>query len=203
MNNIKNNNINNNIITANNIHHLRQIIEDEIKKYGNECDLNHIDIGKIDDISVLFRDSEFNGDISRWNTSHITNMYGLFFSSKFDGDISLWDTSNVTDMSNMFCYSLFNQDISTWNVSHVQTMDGIFYLSKFTGDLNDWTPYLANISDAFDKNSIHSPYWAHYPNLEQRKLVIDSYVSKKQLEKNLNKQLSHSLKPQIIRKIKL
>jgi surface protein len=40
----------------------------------------------------------------------------MFGNSRFNGDISKWDVSNVTDMSNMFSNSLFNGDISKWNV---------------------------------------------------------------------------------------
>lgn len=43
---------------------LEMMISDEIKKQGNEADLNHIDVSKIEDFSRLFKSSEFNGDIS-------------------------------------------------------------------------------------------------------------------------------------------
>lgn len=46
-------------------------------------------------------------------------MYRMFENSIFNGDISSWDVSKVTNMSFMFSYSLFNRDISSWDVSHV------------------------------------------------------------------------------------
>jgi surface protein len=46
----------------------------------------------------LFKNSEFNGDISNWNTGNVADMSEMFMYSKFNGDISKWDTSNVTDM---------------------------------------------------------------------------------------------------------
>ena len=63
---------------------LKVMIEKEIEKNGNECSLNHIDTSKIKDMNMLFYSN--------------TNK-------TFDGDISEWDVSNVTDMSFMFMYS--------------------------------------------------------------------------------------------------
>jgi surface protein len=36
----------------------------------------------------MFSTSEFNGDISNWDVSNVTNMEGIFYNSKFNGDIS-------------------------------------------------------------------------------------------------------------------
>ena len=54
-------------------------------------------------------------------------MSELFKETNFNGNISNWDVSNVKNMSDMFfvCES-FNQDISHWNVSKVKTHRGIF-----------------------------------------------------------------------------
>jgi surface protein len=42
-------------------------------------------------------------------------MIYMFSNSQFNQDISQWNTSNVTNMSYMFSNSRFNQDISQWN----------------------------------------------------------------------------------------
>ena len=82
---------------------LREIIEQRIKDEGREVDLNDIDVSEITDMSELFMYLDFNGDISTWDVSNVTNMSYMFDACKnFNGDISFWDVSNVTDMSWMF-----------------------------------------------------------------------------------------------------
>ena len=84
---------------------LKDIVEQEIEKYGNECDLNHIDVSNVTLMWGTFFGSRFNGDISKWDVSNVTNMIWMFSYSAFNGDISNWDVSRVTDMFGMFSYS--------------------------------------------------------------------------------------------------
>ena len=109
---------------------LREIIEDHIYEEGPNCDLNDIDTSLITDMSYLFDDSYddsyFNGDISRWNTSNVTDMTGMFYKAKFNGDISNWDVSNVKDVWGMFSYSKFTGDISKWNVCNAKNVCYMF-----------------------------------------------------------------------------
>ena len=106
---------------------LKDIIKQKIESEGKKCDLNDIDTSNITDMSWLFEDSDFNGDISKWNVSKVTNMGGMFFGSKFKGDISNWDVSNVINMYGMFYKSEFNGDISNWDVSNVTNNAAIFH----------------------------------------------------------------------------
>merc|ERR1719353_2855671 len=47
--------------------------------------------------------------------------------NSFNGDLSKWDVSRVTDMTTMFRNARsFNRDISKWDVSSVTNMDSMF-----------------------------------------------------------------------------
>ena len=59
---------------------------------------------------------KFNGDLSKWDVSRVTNMQDMFSSaSAFNGDISKWDVSRVTNMISMF--SSINSRASSFNLS--------------------------------------------------------------------------------------
>ncbi len=117
---------------------LEDLISQRIEQYGPKCNLNDIDVSKITDMSFLFCDMTFDGDISKWDVSRVKNMSSMFAGSTFNGDLSKWDVSRVENMNSMFSYSRFNSDISKWDVSRVKNMISMFYDSKFTGDISGW-----------------------------------------------------------------
>jgi hypothetical protein len=189
-------------IVARNREHLIEIIAEEIELNGNECDLNHIDISNANNLFRLFSDhdwrhdpyddteypdfSDFNGDISKWNVSHVKNMEEMFYKSKFNGDISQWDVSKVEDMHAMFYFADFNGDISKWDVSKVEKMGYMFCNdwgpSSFEGDLLEWKPYsLHNDSKIFADDFAKTPYWALIYNNEELRKTIDAYHLGKEL----------------------
>ena len=53
---------------------LIELINRRIANQGPKCDLNDIDVSKVDDMSYLFSESQFNGDISKWDVSNGRSM---------------------------------------------------------------------------------------------------------------------------------
>ena len=118
---------------------LRAIIKQRIKDEGNEVDLNDIDVSNITNMSNLFERTNFNGNISNWYVSNVTNMYSMFYGCKnFNQDISNWDVSTVTNMTYLFYDSKFNGDISDWNVSSVKDMREMFNKSPLQNNPPKW-----------------------------------------------------------------
>lgn len=135
-----------NPIQARDRSHLQQLVREHIRIYGYECDLNHIDVSDVTNMSCLFQQNNFNGNISSWNVANVIDMSHMFELSMFNGDISQWDTSKVENLAWMFNASQFTGDISRWNTSRVKDVYNLFSYSAFKGDISSWdlsslTPY--------------------------------------------------------------
>lgn len=88
---------------------------------NNGDDLSRVCTSKISNGYQLFKNSQFNGDISSWDVSKFYSMYEMFMTSEFNGDISNWDVSNTVNMEFMFYNNFyFNQDLSSWDVENVE-----------------------------------------------------------------------------------
>ena len=116
-------------------------------------------VSNITNMDCMFKNSDFNGDISQWNVSNVTTMYSMFEHSKFNGDISQWNVSNVKKMFAMFADSSFNQDISKWDVSNVKNMRFMFANGKFNKDISQWNvSNVENMEEMF-LDIINKPHW--------------------------------------------
>ena len=129
---------------------LFNILYEEIDNNGPKCSLNHIDTSEITDMSDIFSWTHslahWNGDMSEWDVSNVTDMREMFKGSYFDGDLSRWDVSKVENMRDMFESSHFNNDsICDWDVSNVETMNGMFWNSAFNQDISSWD--ISNVID--------------------------------------------------------
>jgi len=189
--------IRDNKIIAKDKEHLIKLIKYEIQKNGLYCDLNHINISNVKDMSGLFLNSKFNGRIGEWDVSNVKTMNSTFFTSRFNGDISGWDISSVEDMGYMFASSLFNGDISRWDISKVENITGTFLNSAFSQDITNWKPLSLMLNDNVFKNSEllaqgNLPYWAEL-DITLLPKAIDAYCLAQELKLKLNKKVTHNI----------
>ena len=92
------------------------------------------------------------GTMPDWDVSSVKDMRGVgnknfYYKSTFNGDISRWNTSGVTNMQRMFQgASSFNQPIGSWNTGQVTDMQYMFHTAtSFNHYVGDWdTSGLAN-----------------------------------------------------------
>ena len=119
---------------------LNATIEKYCNQFGWDSDLNWINVSKVTDMSEMFanQNAAFTGDISKWDTSNVENMYRMFHYSDFNGDISNWNVSKVKVMADMFSKSKFASDLSKWDVSNVENMYRMFDCTKFNRDISRW-----------------------------------------------------------------
>jgi len=96
-------------------------------------------------------------DVSNFDTSNVTSMYGLFHGCKglTSLDLSSFNTTSVTDMLSMFngCESLTSLDLSSFNTISVTNMANMFNgcESLTSLDLNSFnTSSVTNMASMFD-----------------------------------------------------
>ena len=86
------------------------------------------------------------GNVSNWNTDHITSFRRLFScnrtgvtSENFNMPLDAWRTGAVVTMEETFAYATdFNQPLATWKTSRVTSMAGMFTHTSFNQDINGW-----------------------------------------------------------------
>ena len=136
----------------------------EIKRatrvHGYAVNLNYIDTSAITDMRWLFsnyrangyRLEAFNGDISKWDVSGVTDMSRMFYgATSFNQNISGWNVAKVTNMNGMFQGATsFNQNIAGWNVAKVTNMNNMFFgATSFNQNIAGW-----NVAKVTDMNGM-------------------------------------------------
>ena len=89
-------------------------------------------------------------------SENVTELDGAFKgATNFNQDISGWNTTNITSMKNLFNGATsFNQDLSNWNVENVTDMSGMFNgASEFNSDLSEWCVSSLNEQSNFSTDS--------------------------------------------------
>ena len=97
-------------------------------------------------MSGMFQNaSRFNGNISGWNTTNVTDMNNMFNgATAFNQNIGGWNTTNVYNMINMFNGATsFNQNIGGWIISNVRFMGAMLNgtalsTTNYDALLNGW-----------------------------------------------------------------
>ena len=120
---------------------------------ANGEDVTKVATTKVTDMSYLFyidsdTNSDFNQNISSWDVSNVTTMFGMFeLAIDFNQPIGDWDVSKVTTMGHMFqLASSFNQPIGNWDVSSVTYMGAMFYVNdSFNQPIGNWD--VSNVTD--------------------------------------------------------
>ena len=125
------------VIKPKNRKELKAIIE-YYSDYFPDNSLNWLDVSDVTDMSWMFYNQLYNGDISEWDVSNTETMECMFYMSSFNKNIADWNVSKVKVMNNMFNFSKFNGDISKWDVSNVIEMREMFFGSQFNHDISNW-----------------------------------------------------------------
>ena len=105
-------------------------------------DLSQWDVSQVTNLDSTFAGCEkFNGDLSKWNVGNVTSMRSTFYGCDvFNANLSEWNVGRVVRMDDMLhgCY-VFSSDISRWNVAQVANMDQLFYYCwAFNADISKW-----------------------------------------------------------------
>jgi surface protein len=105
----------------------------------DDDDLSRWDTSSVTDMSYMFANLGCSAaEVGNWDVSKVTNMEGMFMCSPdFGGDLRRWDVSNVTNTNGMFLQaSDFDSDLSGWDVSRVTDMRNMFSdAHSFTGGI--------------------------------------------------------------------
>ncbi|WP_289864617.1 BspA family leucine-rich repeat surface protein, partial [Enterococcus faecalis] len=132
--------------------------EDSNSLFWGLSNLTEIEgLNLVDTSRVINMKSMFSGlgnlkqiDLSKFNTSKVTNMNSMFYSGGFEQlDLTSFDTSNVTNMGSMFSAnrSLTEVNVSSFDTSNVTTMSAMFKNTTMLSGLNVSNFDTSNVTD--------------------------------------------------------
>lgn len=133
----------------------------------------------------MFRYSEFNGDISDWDVSNVSDFSFMFEGSGFNGEVSKWNMSKAVDLREMFCNTHFNGDLSKWKFPRIPMLDGMLLFSEFEGDLRPWGLSKNQIRAVFSNVNVDlsEKYKEKRRHIEEKEFLEENFNSVKSLRK--------------------
>ena len=145
---------------------LQQFENFDITRFSNDDELKNFIHHFYDAHKDCFDRSTQEWNLSKWDTSNVTDMSKLFYccSNLKKLNLNNWNTSNVTNMSYMFfsCLDLEYLECNNWNTSKVTDMshmfEGTHSLSEIQG-LKTWnTSNVKNSNLVFAGSGIFNNY---------------------------------------------
>jgi surface protein len=124
---------------------------DSIPTQANKEAIENANVSEIRDMSNLFYRHHFDGDLSEWDTSKVTNMHSMFEDSKIASLPESFDTSNVTDMNHMFLRSQITSLPESFDTSKVTNMRGMFQQTQIT-----------SLPESFDTSNVTDMHFMFY-----------------------------------------
>lgn len=113
--------------------------------YKNNTDFNenisHWDTSSVTNFSAMFwKANNFTQDLSNWDTSKAVSIkYMLMEAYQWNSDLSNWNLANLKNMTAAFAKTSFTgSGVANWNVSNVTNFSYAFYGSKFSGEVSKW-----------------------------------------------------------------
>jgi len=85
---------------------IHKIVKIQIKNFGRNVDLNHVDTSDVTNMDYLFFRQGFNGDVSRWDVRKVVSLNCTFYGSPFNGDLSRWNLCSLKRANYTFKYCM-------------------------------------------------------------------------------------------------